>query len=83
MSYKGYLSAQMKYDNMCPPELNDYEDDTESEEDSDSSALEDDDIVDRRAFLEELQRKAIERDYQRFLDHLYNTKDYYYGLEKI
>lgn len=75
MSYKGYLSAQMKYDNMCPPELNDYEDDTESKEDSDSFDLEDDDIVDRVAFLEELQRKAIERDYQRFLDHLYNTKD--------
>lgn len=72
MSYKGYLSAQMEYDNMCPPELNDYEDDTESEEDSDSSDLEDDDID----LLEEIQREeAIERDYQRFLDHLYNTKD--------
>lgn len=63
MSYKGYLSAQMKYDNACPSELNDYE----SEEDSDSSDLEDDD-------LEDMQREeSIERDYQRFLDHLYNT----------
>lgn len=70
MSYKGYLSAQMKYDNACPPELNDYEDDTESEEDSDSFDLEDDDID-----LEDQQREAIERDYQRFLDHLYNTKE--------
>ena len=75
MSYKGFQAAQEKYDNMCPSEFDDYEDDTESEEDSDSSDLEDDDIVDRVAFLEELQRKTIERDYQRFLDHLYNTKD--------
>lgn len=76
MSYKGYLSAQMKYDNMCPPEFDDYEDDTESEEDSDSSDLEDDAIVDSRDYLEELQREeAIERDYQRFLDKLFNTKE--------
>lgn len=66
MPYKGYLEAQMKYDNACPSELNDYE----SEEDSDSSDLEDDDID----LLEDIQREeAIERDYQRFLDHLYNT----------
>lgn len=66
MSYKGYLSAQMKYDNACLSELNDYED----EEDSDSSDLEEDDID----LLEDMQREeAIERDYQRFLDHLYNT----------
>lgn len=70
MSYKGYLSAQMKYDNACPSELNDYENDTEGEEDSDSSDLEDDAID----LLEDMQREeAIERDYQRFLDHLYNT----------
>lgn len=69
MSYKGYLSAQMKYDNACPPELNDYE----SEEDSDSSDLEENAISERRQLLEDLQREAIERDYQRFLDHLYNT----------
>lgn len=75
MPYKGFQTAQYKYDNACPPDFDDYEDDTESEEDSDSSDLEDDAIVDRVAFLEELQRKAIERDYQRFLDHLYNTKD--------
>ena len=75
MSYKGYLSAQMKYDNACPSELNDYENDTEGEEDSDSSDLKDDAISERRQFLEDLQREAIERDYQRFLDHLYNTKD--------
>ena len=76
MSYKGFQSAQEKYDNMCPPELDDYEDDTESEEDYDSSDLEDDAIVDRIDYLEELQlEEAIERDYQRFLDHLYNTKD--------
>lgn len=75
MSYKGYLSAQMKYDNACPSELNDYENDTEGEEDSDSSDLEDDAIANRRELLEDLQREAIERDYQRFLDHLYNTKD--------
>ena len=71
MSYKGYLSAQMKYDNACPSELNDYE----TEEDSDSSDLEDDAIANRMELLEDLQREAIERDYQRFLDHLYNTKD--------
>ena len=71
MSYKGYLSAQIKYDNACPPELNDYE----SEEDSDSSDLEDDAIANRMDLLEDLQREAIERDYQRFLDHLYQTKD--------
>ena len=76
MSYKGFQEAQEKYDNMCPPEFDDYEDDTESEEDYGSSDLEDDDIVDRIDYLEELQREeAIERDYQRFLDHLYNTKD--------
>lgn len=75
MSYKGYLSAQMKYDNACPSELNDYENDTEGEEDSDSSDLKDDAISNRMEFLEELQREAIERDYQRFLDHLYQTKD--------
>ena len=75
MSYKGYLSAQMKYDNACPSELNDYESDTEGEEDSDSSDLEDDAISNRMEFLEDLQREAIERDYQRFLDHLYQTKD--------
>lgn len=75
MPYKGFQTAQHKYDNACPPDFDDYEDGTESEEDSDSSDLEDDAIVDRVAFLEELQRKAIERDYQRFLDHLYNTKD--------
>lgn len=75
MPYKGFQTAQYKYDNACPPDFDDYEDDTESEEDSDSYDLEDDAIVDRVAFLEELQRKAIERDYQRFLDHLYNTKD--------
>lgn len=70
MSYKGYLSAQMKYDNACLSELNDYESDTEGEEDSDSSDLEEDDID----LLEDMQREeAIERDYQRFLDHLYNT----------
>lgn len=71
MSYKGYLSAQMKYDNACPSELNDYE----IEEDSDSSDLEDDAIANRMELLEDLQREAIERDYQRFLDHLYNTKE--------
>ena len=61
MSYKGYLSAQMKYDNACPTELNDYEDDTESEEASDSFDLEGDDIIDRIAYLEELQRKSSKR----------------------
>lgn len=76
MSYKGFQEAQEKYDNMCPPEFDDYEDDTESEEDSGSSDLEDDAIVDRRDYLEELQREeAIERDYQRFLDKLFNTKE--------
>lgn len=76
MSYKGFQEAQEKYDNMCPPEYDDYEDDTESEEDSGSSDLEDDAIVDRRDYLEELQREeAIERDYQRFLDKLFNTKE--------
>lgn len=75
MPYKGFQTAQYKYDNACPPDFDDYEDDTESEEDSDSYDLEDDAIVDRVTFLEELQRNAIERDYQRFLDHLYNTKD--------
>lgn len=76
MSCKGFKEAQEKYDNMCPPEYDDYEDDTESEEDSDSSDLEDDDIVDRIDYLEELQReKAIERDHQRFLDQLFNTKE--------
>ena len=76
MSYKGFQAAQEKYDNMCPPEFDAYEDDTESEEDSGSSDFEDDAIVDRRDYLEELQREeAIERDYQRFLDKLFNTKE--------
>lgn len=76
MSYRGFQEAQEKYDNMCPPEFDDYEDDTESEEDYGSSDLEDDAIVDRRDYLEELQREeAIERDYQRFLDKIFNTKE--------
>lgn len=65
MSYKGYLAAQMKYDNMLPDDGDGYE----TEEDSGSSDIEDDAID----YLEDMQREAIERDYQRFLDHLYNT----------
>ena len=73
MSYKGFQSAQAKYDNACPPELNDYESYSDSEDSSSCDSTEDDDIVNRRYHLEELQRKAIERDYQRFLDKLFNT----------
>lgn len=76
MTYKGFQTAQYKYDNACPPELNDYESYSDSEDSSSCDSAEDDDIVDRVGFLEELQRRAIERDYQDFLDRLFNTKEY-------
>ena len=78
MSYKGFQAAQEKYDNMCPPEFDDYEDDTESEEDSGSSNLENnkepkekDDNFNIDEYEDQQQVLAVQRDYERFLNWLY------------
>lgn len=70
MSYKGFLEAQENYDNMSPPieEDEDY-DDCDDPQDDDI----DDPDFDYDDYLEDCRRAAIERDEQRFLDHLYNT----------
>ena len=78
MNYKGFQSAQEKYDNMCPPEFNDYEDDAESKENSGSSDFEDneepreeDDDFDIDKYEDQQQVLAVQRDYERFLNWLY------------
>lgn len=76
MSYKGFQEAQEKYDNESPPDFDEDESDPDSEDSSSCDSTEDDDIENYIDFLEESKCRAIERDYQNFLDRLFNTKEY-------
>ena len=63
MSYKGFQSAQEKYDNICPPEESDFDEDEEPrEEDND---------FDIDEYEDQQQVLAVQRDYERFLNWLY------------
>lgn len=75
MPYRGFQEAQEKYDNECPPEFDNYEDYFDSEGSSSCDSIKDDDVDNYMSHLEELYVEAIERDYQRFLDKLFNTKE--------
>lgn len=63
MSYKGFQSAQTKYDNMMPSEESDFDEDEEPEEEDDNFDL--DEYEDQQQIL------AIQKDYERFLNWLY------------
>lgn len=62
MSYKGFQSAQEKYDNMMPPEEPDFDEDKEPEEDDD---------FDIDEYEDQQQVLAVQKDYERFLNWLY------------
>ena len=63
MSYKGFQSAQEKYDNMCPPEEPDFDEDEEPREEDDNFDI--DEYEDQQQVL------AVQKDYERFLNWLY------------
>lgn len=75
MPYKGFQEAQEKYDNEGPPEFDNYEDYSDSEDSSSCDSIKDDDIENYMSYLEESYVEAIERSYQMFLDKLFNTKE--------
>ena len=63
MSYKGFQSAQEKYDNICLPEEPDFDEDEEPEEENNDFDI--DEYEDQQQVL------AVQRDYERFLNWLY------------